>query len=167
MQFIAWVSHEPSRNEAETESDAKDVRSLSMVFFMFGHFHPIMGFEYYKNALIHILSLCQNQKWEILYFCEAEDTNDVQHIIRGLTEVFPLLTFEKASDQIADWEQMLLMSGCAHHIIANSTFSWFGAYFNTTDKDKIVCYPNKWFCGSRANIRVDDLFPPSWQKIKC
>ena len=132
-----------------------------------GHFHPIMGFEYYKNAFTHILSSCQNQKWKVMYFCEAEDTHDVQYIIRGLTEVFPLLTFEKASDQIADWEQMLLMSGCAHHIIANSTFSWFGAYFNTTDKDKIVCYPNKWFCGSRANIRVDDLFPPSWQKIKC
>ena len=131
------------------------------------HFHPIMGFEYYKNALTHILSSCQNQKWKVLYFCEAEDTNDVQHIVRGLSEVFPLLTFEKASDQIADWEQMLLMSNCTHHIIANSSFSWFGAYFNTTNKDKIVCYPNTWFCGSGANIRVDDLFPPSWQKIRC
>jgi len=131
-----------------------------------GHFHPIMGFNYYKNALTHILSSCQNQRWKIVYFCEAEDNNNVQHIIHGLAEVFPLLTFEKASDQMADWEQMLLMSGCTHHIIANSSFSWFGAYFNT-GKDKIVCYPNTWFCGSGANIRMDDLFPPSWQKITC
>ncbi len=131
-----------------------------------GHFHPIMGFNYYKNALTYILSSCQLQRWKVVYFCEAEDNNEVLNIINGLAEVFPLLTFEKASDQMADWEQMLLMSGCTHNIIANSSFSWFGAYFNS-NKDKIVCYPNTWFCGSGANICVDDLFPPSWQKIKC
>lgn len=131
-----------------------------------GHFHPIMGFNYYKNALTHILSTCQYQRWKVVYFCEAEDNNDVINIINSLAEVFPLLTFEKASDQTADWEQILLMSNCTHHIIANSSFSWFGAYFNS-NKDKIVCYPNVWFCGSGANIRMDDLFPPSWQKIKC
>jgi len=149
------------------------VNTISMHFRLgdyknLGHFHPIMGFDYYKNALTHILSSCQNQKWKIIYFCEEEDTHIVQeHIINQLKEVFPLLTFEKASDQIADWEQMLLMSCCTHHIIANSSFSWFGAYFNTTNKDKIVCYPNTWFCGSGANIRMDDLFPSTWQKIKC
>ena len=131
-----------------------------------GHFHPIMGFNYYKNALTSILSSCQYQKWKVIYFCEAEDNNEVLTIINCLAEVFPLLTFEKASDQMADWEQILLMSGCTHNIIANSSFSWFGAYFNS-NKDKIVCYPNVWFCGSGSNIRVDDLFPPEWQKIKC
>jgi hypothetical protein len=131
-----------------------------------GHFHPIMGFNYYKNALTHILSSCQFQKWKVVYFCEAEDNNDVLNIINHLADVFPLLTFEKASDQIEDWEQILLMSACTHNIIANSSFSWFGAYFNSNNK-KIVCYPNVWFCGSGSNIRVDDLFPPAWQKIKC
>jgi hypothetical protein len=89
----------------------------------------------------------------------------VINIINCLAEVFPLLTFEKASDQMADWEQMLLMSDCTHNIIANSSFSWFGAYFNS-NKDKIVCYPNVWFCGTGSNICVDDLFQPAWQKIK-
>jgi hypothetical protein len=74
-----------------------------------GHFHPIMGFNYYKNALTYILSSCQLQRWKIVYFCEAEDNNEVLNIINGLAEVFPLLTFEKASDQMADWEQMLLI----------------------------------------------------------
>jgi hypothetical protein len=131
-----------------------------------GHFHPIMGFNYYKNALTNILSSCQFQKFKVLYFCETEDNNEVTNIISHLMDVFPLLTFEKASDDIADWEQMLIMSGCTHNIIANSSFSWFGAYFNT-NRNKIVCYPNTWFCGNGANICMDDLFPPLWQKIKC
>jgi hypothetical protein len=84
-----------------------------------------------------------------------------QHAVRHV-----LLLWNAEHHQMADWEQILLMSGCTHHIIANSSFSWFGAYFNS-NKDKIVCYPNVWFCGSGSNIRVDDLFPPEWQKIKC
>jgi len=128
-------------------------------------FHPIMGHDYYKNALTHILSSCQVQKWKVMYFCEEEDNYYVQSVINFLEEVFPLLTFEKVSDQIVDWEQILLMSGCTHNIIANSSFSWFAAYFNS-NKDKIVCYPNTWFCGSGEDICVDDLFPSSWKKIK-
>lgn len=80
--------------------------------------------------------------------------------------VFPVLVFEKASDEIEDWEQMLVMSSCEHNIIANSSFSWFGAYFNM-NKEKIICYPDTWFCGSGSNISTDDLFPPLWKKIKC
>jgi hypothetical protein len=165
------IQLDKQRTECLERYDIDLKNTISMHFRMgdykhLGHFHPIMGFNYYKNALTHILSSCQYQRWKVVYFCEAEDNNDVINIINSLAEVFPLLTFEKASDQTADWEQMLLMSGCTHNIIANSSFSWFAAYFNSY-KDKIVCYPNVWFCGSGSNIRVDDLFPPSWQKIKC
>jgi hypothetical protein len=171
-EIYRLIQLEKQKAECLIKYSSMDLKNtISMHFRMgdykhLGHFHPIMGFNYYKNALTHILSSCQYQRWKVVYFCEAEDNNDVINIINSLAEVFPLLTFEKASDQMADWEQILLMSNCTHHIIANSSFSWFGAYFNS-HKDKIVCYPNTWFCGSGANIRMDDLFPPSWQKIKC
>jgi hypothetical protein len=170
--IFRFIQLEKQKAECLTKYASMDLKNtISMHFRLgdykhLGHFHPIMGFNYYKNALTHILSSCQYQRWKVVYFCEAEDNNDVINIINSLAEVFPLLTFEKASDQMADWEQILVMSSCTHHIIANSSFSWFGAYFNS-NKEKIVCYPNTWFCGSGSNIRVDDLFPPSWQKIKC
>jgi hypothetical protein len=57
------------------------------------------------------------------------------------------------------------MSFCKHNIIANSSFSWFGAYFNP-NQDKIVCYPKQWFCGHGEHINTRDLFPPDWLKIE-
>jgi hypothetical protein len=166
------IQLEKQKTECLTKYAEIDLKNTISLHFRMGdykhlaHFHPIMGFNYYKNALTHILSSCQYQRWKVVYFCEAEDNNDAINIINSLAEVFPLLTFEKASDQMADWEQILVMSGCTHHIIANSSFSWFGAYFNS-NKDKIVCYPNIWFGGRGANIRMDDLFPLAWKKIKC
>jgi len=62
---------------------------------------------------------------------------------------------------IPDHEQLLLMSLCSHNIIANSTFSWWGAYFNN-NYTKIVCYPSIW---SSLTNDVNDLFPQDWKNI--
>ena len=55
------------------------------------------------------------------------------------------------------------MSLCKNNIIANSSFSWWGAYLNDTS-DKIICYPSTWF-GPAAGHDVRDLFPKNWNKI--
>jgi hypothetical protein len=56
------------------------------------------------------------------------------------------------------------MSCCHHNIIANSSFSWWGAYFNSYI-DKMVFYPSKWF-GDTIKNDTRDLCPPEWIKIQ-
>jgi len=126
------------------------------------NYHPIMTFDYYKNAL-SLINNRTNQIKDVLYFCEEQDLLDVSEIINNLKIEFPDYTFIKASNTLSDWEQMTLMSCCKHNIIANSSFSWWGAHFNT-NPDKIVCYPSVWF-GEVAGHDTRDLCPDEWNKI--
>lgn len=58
---------------------------------------------------------------------------------------------------------LYLMSLCKHHIIANSTFSWWGAWLNASE-EKIVISPLKWYKG-KLNESTIDLIPPKWIRM--
>ena len=126
------------------------------------HFHPIMSYEYYKKSL-NLFKTREQLKNNILYFCEEEDVEDVNKTIVKLENDFPTLKFMRASNDLSDWEQMVLMSCCRDNIIANSSFSWWGAHFNMNPY-KIVCYPATWF-GEAAGHDTRDLCPMDWNKI--
>jgi len=51
---------------------------------------------------------------------------------------------------------------CRHHIIANSSFSWWGAWL-CENPGKIVLAPRRWFASSDLDAR--DLVPASWQRV--
>lgn len=126
------------------------------------HYHPIMTYEYYKKSL-NFLKIRQQLKSNILYFCEEEDLEDVNETITKLKGDFPNVNFIRASNDLSDWEQMILMSCCRDNIIANSSFSWWGAHLNMNPY-KIVCYPATWF-GEVAGHDTRDLCPMEWNKI--
>ena len=127
-------------------------------------YHPIMSTEYYKKSLQYITGKLDYTP-NVLYFCEDEDLETVNETIQLLKNEFPTIEFERATNTLDDWQQMLLMSCCNHNIIANSSFSWWGAYFNVNPA-KIVCYPSVWFGPKMSDVVVTDLFPDEWVKIK-
>jgi len=133
-------------------------------------FHPVLPIHYYRASLLYVLSRDLDSAdycvagYKVLYFCEKEDNDEINSMIDVLKREFGNVRWEKVDDSICDWKQMLLMSCCQYNIIANSTFSWWGAYFNETP-GKVVCYPSKWF-GPGLSHDISDLCPPDWEKIE-
>ena len=126
-------------------------------------FHPLATYDYYERSLQYFNSVHPNKEFNILYFCEDSDIDDVLIIINKLVDKFPMYNFKRGLNTLDDWQQMLLMSCCHHNIIANSSFSWWSAYLNT-NADKIVCYPSVWF-GEVAKNDTRDLCPPDWMRV--
>lgn len=62
----------------------------------------------------------------------------------------------------SEYEDMLLMALCEHHIIANSSFSWWGAWLNSRP-GKIVVAPARWFAGGPKDTQ--DIVPNDWYRI--
>ena len=128
--------------------------------------HPVLSLEYYSQALKRVMARVPDiDKINVLIFSEARDNDDIadhMHQLRA-DPAFLRCRFHNVPDMVEDWKQMLLMSVCDHNIIANSTFSWWGAYLNQ-NPGKIVCYPSTWFGPALQNHDTRDLFPASWVK---
>lgn len=125
--------------------------------------YPILPIQYYINSIKYIVNSIQEKNITILYFCEEQDIKRVEICISLLKQLFPTISFIRSID-MSDWEEMLTMSLCNHNIIANSTFSWWGAYFNSNE-EKLVCYPSLWFGPELKNHITTDLFPEKWKCI--
>lgn len=143
------------------------------------HIHPVMSLDYYYNAITHIITATttdttNTECYSFLIFYEPCDKSIIERNVALLKQRCAHdrtsvtngrdIHFHMVRDTIADWQQMLLMSVCDHNIIPNSTFSWWGAYFNANPA-KIICYPNIWF-GPGVSHDTRDLCPETWVKVE-
>lgn len=113
--------------------------------------NPIIGKEYYDKAL----SLIPDD-FRVLVFSNKRCSETIIDELKMKHKH----EFVYISDDIADWKQMLLMSLCKVNVIANNTFSWWGAYLNK-DADKVY-YPSSWV----GKDNTKDLFLPEWKMIQ-
>jgi hypothetical protein len=110
--------------------------------------HGLCSVEYYQKAIEYICSRVQNP---IFYFF-SDDIKWVEHNLK----ISHSSVYVTETPLGKDYYELYLMSLCKHNIIANSSFSWWGAWLNQ-NKQKIVIAPAKWM----NNIETDtkDLIP--------
>jgi hypothetical protein len=156
-QLISTLSYKLDNNSISIHFRLGDYKNLS-------HVYPILAMSYYENAIRVIMRETGKTEFTMVYFCEDADLLDVLEMVNSLKELFDKCNFIRCPENLEDWEQMLLMSCCRHNIIANSSFSWWGAYLNTWNKNKIVCYPERWFQDA-AGHNTKDLCPGEWVQI--
>jgi hypothetical protein len=75
----------------------------------------------------------------------------------GEAKIYDKITYVTEGDEE---NQMYFMSECQHHIIANSSYSWWGAYLNRNFENAIVVAPSLWF--SDTSIDVSSIYFPNW-----
>ena len=165
-EFLAEIDWCAKRDAVKSKITDVNLGDMVSLHFRIGDFknlenHPIMPMEYYINAIKYIEARESNVK--ILYFCEEDDRDFVfNNYINPLRTIFEKITFTQTKIKLEDWEQMIAMSLCKHHIIANSTFSWWSAYLAEDNDKKLICYPDIWFNSTLINNNVGDLFPGHW-----
>jgi hypothetical protein len=117
-------------------------------------YHGTCSLDYYRNAVDRVCGSAPGSH----FFVFSDDIGWVKENVRLRQPV----TYVDFNDDKKNYEDLRLMSLCKHHIIANSSFSWWGAWLNQ-NPDKIVIAPKKWF--NDPSINIADLIPGSWIRL--
>lgn len=107
--------------------------------------------DYYARSIQYINERIKNP----IFYVFTDSMDWAKEHLKMENVVF--VDWNKGADS---WQDMYLMSQCANNIIANSSFSWWGAWLNN-NPDKIVIAPSKWINTQAA----EDAAPISWVRI--
>jgi hypothetical protein len=113
------------------------------------NYHPLCTLEYYEEALkklpqdIPVLIFSDDTEW-----CKKQDLFQPDRFL-----------ISESDNNLVD---MCLMTMCTYHIIANSSFSWWGAWL--ADSKKVIA-PKVWFGPELFHQNTSDLIPKHWEKL--
>jgi len=113
--------------------------------------------NYYKSAIECIQSKIGNPQFYIFTDNKKWVNENIRDINYTLVDWNPVSGAENYLD-------MQLMSCCKHNIIANSTYSWWGAWLNS-NRDKVIIGPKKWYNSKSPYFNTNDLIPENWIRL--
>jgi len=114
--------------------------------------HPLCTLEYYNNGIEYIKSKI-NDNFTLIVF--SDDISYCKEMFKDYKNI------EFANNDT--YTDLCLMSMCDHHIIANSSYSWWGSYLKQSEH--ITIAPKIWFGKLHNNLNTRDLIPNNWIKI--
>ncbi len=108
--------------------------------------------DYYKNSIIYFQEKFSKSNYKFVVFSDDQEwsRNYMKKKFPHIKHIVPILK---------DYLELYLMSCCNHQIIANSSFSWWGAFLNA-NPGKIIIAPKKWF-GVEGPYK-HDLYMEDW-----
>jgi hypothetical protein len=158
--ILAEFTPVKSSGKANIEAGRKTARSVSISLhvrrgdYVNNKFHSFLGLDYYRAAVAEMARRIDRPH----FFVFSDDSEWCrQHLDIG----FPHTFVTQNPGPRAYWD-ITLMSGCQHNVIANSSFSWWGAWLNRNPR-KIVIAPKQWF-GDPA-VDTSDRVPDDWIRL--
>lgn len=118
--------------------------------------HGVLDIGHYQRAIELIQERIQGLRAFIF-------SDDLQWCRTAFAPLGLDLTFVDCNRGEDAWQDLFLMAACRHAIIANSSFSWWGAWMGdrrTAARNRMVIAPRRWLAG--GDVRFEDHCPPSW-----
>ena len=116
-----------------------------------GH-HGVLSPEYFRAAMTEMASRVSNPHYFVFSdepdWAETQMSGENYTIVRG--------------DGKTDAEDLMLIAACRHHIISNSSFSWWGAWLSDNE-EKVVIAPKRWFAIPAKDS--SDIVPAKWLRL--
>ena len=116
--------------------------------------HGTCSISYYEKAMRYI----EKRVEDPVYFIFSDDVKWVRDNLSFNVKCY----YIDHNSGLESYNDMRLMSLCDHNIIANSSFSWWGAWLNP-DSEKIIVAPNQWFQNPGRN--TSHLVPENWIRV--
>jgi hypothetical protein len=156
----------PILEDAKNKKIIKEIQSSNSVSihlrrgdFLNVNTHSIHGtcsLEYYQGAISYI----ENKITNPIFFIFSDDIEWVKSNFNFEAQIH----FVYGNIGNKSYIDMQLMSQCKHNIIANSSFSWWGAWLNQ-NYEKIVLAPNRWFASDHLQRQSQNIIPENWIRL--
>lgn len=122
-------------------------------------FHGVCDWPYYRAAIAHMRDALPAPH----FFVFSDDMDAAKAEFGAGAD----LTYVTGNSGQVSYRDMMLMAQCRHHVIANSSFSWWGAWLaraqGAADEAQIVIAPKVWFAGSPEPM--EDIYMPHWLRF--
>ena len=118
-------------------------------------FHGVLPLDYYLNAISAIQSTMADTHFYVF-------SDDLPWAKAALPKNLKMTFVENSMQADATVQELQLMRACKHHIIANSSLSWWGAWLKN-NIDGLIFAPNRWIRDDKQDLT--NLLPPQWQQL--
>lgn len=150
---LAGVAADIAREMEKTNAVALHVRCADYLLPKYRGLYGATDLGYYEKAVAYIADRVKNHALFVF-------SDDIAWCKAHFHFPYPMTFVDRASEGAKSSFHLQLMSLCKHNIIANSSFSWWGAWLNRNPQ-KIVIAPKRWTLDAES----DDVIPENWVRM--